>query len=54
VGAFRRAEAHERLRSLSADPVLGSLVRTLLSLAAGPGKTLQKGGDSHITSTRKN
>ena len=54
MGAFRRAEAHERLRSLSADPVLGSLVRTLLSLAPDPGKTLQRGGDSHITSSRRN
>jgi CRP/FNR family transcriptional regulator, cyclic AMP receptor protein len=39
----RLADAHERLRSLAVDPVLGRLVRTLLSLAADLGKCTPQG-----------
>jgi CRP/FNR family cyclic AMP-dependent transcriptional regulator len=39
----RLADAHERLRSLAVDPVLGRLVRTLLSLAADLGERTPQG-----------
>lgn len=39
----RLAEAHERLRSLAVDPVLGRLVRTLLALADDLGEATPDG-----------
>jgi len=39
----RLADAHERLRSLAVDPVLGRLVRTLLSLATELGEETSEG-----------
>jgi CRP/FNR family transcriptional regulator, cyclic AMP receptor protein len=39
----RLAEAHERLRSLAVDPVLGRLVRTLLALANEIGEATADG-----------
>jgi CRP/FNR family cyclic AMP-dependent transcriptional regulator len=39
----RLADAHERLRSLAADPVLGRLIRTLLRLAIEMGENTPRG-----------